>query len=102
MKISSCIVLLVCFFSASKADNKIRILQDTTNQYAIFEMSRNTASSYKISFADEKGNVLYRTVENITAAPKVISIPWKDFEPGFYHLAAKNKKETVRLLFIKK
>lgn len=103
MKITSCIILLLtCFFFASKADNKIRIIQDTTNQYAIFEMSRNNPSSYKISFADEKGNVLYKTVESITAVPKLISIPWKDFKPGFYHLTAKNRKETVRLLFIKK
>lgn len=95
---------LLCLLFAIKASahNSIRIIPDSTNNYAKFEMSRSHASVYKISFANEKGVVMYKTAERIDSIPKIISIPWKDFSPGFYFMTAKNKRETVKLMFVKK
>lgn len=99
----NCFLLLLVFLSVvSKADNSIRIIPDSTNQFARFEMSRTNTATYKITFTNEKGVALYKTTETITATPKIISIPWKDFSPGFYYMTAKNKRETVKLLFVKK
>ena len=84
------------------ASNYIRMVPDSTNSYAMFEMSRTNTASYKITFANDKGVILYETVETIGSEPKIISIPWRDFSPGIYYLVAKNKRETVKLLFMKK
>ena len=102
MKYLCILLMLMSSFFVSKADNIIRIIPDSTNQFAMFEISRNHASQYKISFANEKGKVLHKSVAYIHDKPTIISISWKDFSPGFYYLTGSNKKETFKLLFVKK
>jgi len=97
-----CILFMLFSFFVSTADNKIRIIPDSTNQFAMFEISRNHAAQYKITFANEKGTVLHKSVAYIHDKPTIISISWKDFNPGFYYLTGSNKRETFKLLFVKK
>ncbi len=101
MKIFSLFILCLLSF-ASLANNSIRIIPDSTNRYARFEMSRTHTANYNITFTNAQGKTLYKTTETISATPKIISIPWNDFSPGFYYMTAKNKRETVKLLFVKK
>lgn len=91
-------------FSFSKlfADNYIKIIPDSSNRYAMIEIARNRAANYTIVFQNEKKVVMYKSVEMIQSTPKIISIDWQNFNPGFYYMIAKNKRETIKLLFEKK
>jgi hypothetical protein len=51
---------------------------------------------------DEKETILYKKQESIDAEPTIISINWENVKPGFYYVLIKNKKEKVKLLFVKK
>ncbi len=86
----------------AKADNSVRIIPDSTNKFIQIEISRNHPSIYQVILMDEKETILYKKQESIDAEPTIISINWENVKPGFYYVLIKNKKEKVKLLFVKK
>ena len=94
--------LLILFFCLkSYADNAIKIIPDSSNQYIKIEFSRNHAAIYQVILMDDTEKVLYKSSTTITPDAQIISIDWKDYKPGFYHVVLKSKKEKIKLLFIK-
>jgi len=98
--LSSCLLLFVSLLSL--ADNAIKIIPDSSNNYIKIEFSRNHADTYQIILMDETGKVLYKSSTSVTSDAQIISIFWKDYKPGFYHVVLRSKKEKIKLLFIKK
>ena len=99
------ILILIISLLASlglRADNSVRILPDSTNKLIQIEISRHHASVYQVRLEDEKKNVFYKSSAKVESTPNIISIDWSFCKPGFYYVILENKKETVRLLFIKK
>lgn len=84
------------------ADNSVRILPDPSNKLIQIEISRQHASIYEVKLVDEKKKVLYKSSAMVDSTLKVISIDWSFCKAGFYYVILENKKEQVKLLFIKK
>ncbi len=95
------LVFCGCIINAN-ADNSVRIIPDSTNKFIQIEISRNHPSIYQVILMDEKETILYKKNESIDAEPTIISINWENVKPGFYYVLIKNKKEKVKLLFVKK
>jgi hypothetical protein len=82
--------------------NSVKIIPDSTNTFAQFEISRIRKSIYKIKFTNEKGQVLDQLKEEIIESPKLIAFNWKGLQPGIYFVTLENKHEELKLMFIKK
>lgn len=78
------------------------MIPDETNAGLKFEISRTYPQKFRIKFLNQKGKVLKRFVENVDEMPKLISISWVDFPSGNYYVMMKSRKESIKLLFIKK
>lgn len=85
----------------SLAENAVKIIPDSSNQFIKIEFSRNHPATYQIILMDETEKVLYKSSTSVTPEAQIISIDWKDYKPGFYHVVLKSKKEKIKLLFIK-
>ncbi len=86
----------------TQANNSIRILPDSTGQFAKFEISRVKKTNFKVSMTNEKGLVVFNTIQTVDAEPKIISIPWSTFSDGIYYVRLISKKEEIKLMFWKK
>lgn len=102
-----CIRLIVCFCLSClplhfyAQGNSVRILQDSSNHFAQFEISRVKKSVYTIQFTDQKGQVLDERKEEISETPKLLAFNWKGLQPGIYFVKLESKKEELKLMFIK-
>lgn len=83
------------------AGNEIRIIPDSTGSCAKFEISRSKKATFKVKFTTQKGQTLQKSVIVVDEKPQVISINWTMYNAGIYYIELKNKKEKVKLLFIK-
>jgi hypothetical protein len=81
--------------------NSVKIIPDSTNTFAQFEISRIRKSIYKIKFTNEKGQVLDQRKEEISESPKLIAFNWKGLQPGIYFVTLENKHEELKLMFIR-
>lgn len=96
-------LIVICITSIqSFGQNSVRILPDSTGKFIKIEVARKHSSVYKIKLIDEKNHTLHVSSATIDSIPKVISIDWYSFKPGFYYAIIENKRETIKLLFIKK
>lgn len=94
-----------CLFTLSSfagEGNSVKIIPDSTNTFAQFEISRIRKSIYKIKFSNEKGQVLDQRKEEISDSAKLIAFNWKGLPPGLYFVTLENKNEELKLMFIKK
>jgi hypothetical protein len=73
--------------------NSVKIIPDSTNTFAQFEISRIRKSIYKIKFTNEKGQVLDQLKEEISESPELIAFNWKGLQPGIYFVTLENKHE---------
>lgn len=97
------LILSICLLNLPLiAGNSIRMIPDETNACLKFEISRTNPEKFKIKLLSQKGKVLKRFSEQIDDMPKMISISWVDYPPGNYYVIMKSKKESIKLLFIKK
>lgn len=101
-----CYLLFIFFFLGTayfaQANNSIRIIPDSTGQFAKFEISRVKKKNFKVSMTNEKGIVVFSAIHTVDAEPKIISIPWGSFEDGIYYVKLVSKKEEIKLMFWKK
>ncbi|HMN33114.1 MAG: hypothetical protein IT215_01040 [Chitinophagaceae bacterium] len=94
-------VLMMIISHFGFCQNSISIVPDSTNQFAQILMSRAHASQYKIIFQDSRSKVFYKMVQNIDSTPTLIKVPWQQYEKGTYYMVLKNKKEEIKLMFLK-
>ncbi len=94
-------LLMMFIFHFGFCQNSISIVPDSTNQFAQVRMSRTHASQFKIAFQDSRGKVIYKMEQNIDSTPTLIRVPWQQYEKGTYYMVLKNKKEEIKLMFLK-
>jgi hypothetical protein len=94
--------LLLSLCKNSSAENSVKIIPDSTQKKIQIEVARTHSSTYKVQLLDDNKKVIYKGIALIDSIPKMISIDWSFCKPGFYYVVLDNKKEQIKLLFIKK
>ena len=96
------VLIFLCSSLFAFAGNDIRIIPDSTNRCAKFEISRTKKATFKLVFKNEKGTIIHKRKIIVEDKPQIISLDWSMYEAGIFFVELKKKSEKVKLMFIKK